>query len=75
MDNIKITNGETMRFGKDNDRINILRGIAESCRDDACFDCPACYPDERNYPYCSLQVGDFLQKPVHRDFIGRGDKK
>ena len=71
----EITNAEILRFGKETDALNVLRGIAECCRDEACFDCPACYPDERNYPYCSLHEGNFLQMPVHRDYIERSDTK
>lgn len=72
----KPTNGEILRFAEDADRLNILRGISECCRDDCCFDCPAYYPDERDYPYCSLRQGDFLELPVHADYLTKkGDEK
>lgn len=72
----KITNREALMFGGDKTVLKILRGISEACRDGACFDCPAAYADDRNYPYCSLgPAGDFLDQPAHYDFIERSESK
>lgn len=75
----KITNREALMFCGDKTALNILRGIAECCREDACFDCPACYPDVRNYPYCSLHAAEpgagFLDLPAHHDYLERSENK
>lgn len=75
----RITNREALMFGSEKTVLNILRGIAECCSEGACFDCPAAYADERDYPYCSLRNNEpgacFLDMPAHCDYLERSEGK